>query len=146
MFRNLPKVPTISSSAIIGGVAFLALLFFIGYVVYKKSKKVVLPTPQGAPSEAIIILFSVDWCPHCKTAKPEWEQAKQELNGKVINGYTVVFNEVDCTSESAEVEKQIEQYKITGYPTIKLLKDGQVIEYDAKPTKATIINFLNTVL
>jgi hypothetical protein len=27
-----------------------------------------------------------------------------------------------------------------------LLKDGQVIEYDAKPTKETLTQFLNTVL
>jgi hypothetical protein len=30
--------------------------------------------------------------------------------------------------------------------TIKLLKDNQVIEYDAKPTKSTMEQFLNTVL
>ena len=40
----------------------------------------------------------------------------------------------------------INSYKIEGYPTIKLLKDGQVIEYDAKPTKETLTQFLNTVL
>ena len=40
----------------------------------------------------------------------------------------------------------INKYKIEGYPTIKLLKDGNVIEYDAKPNKATLEQFLNTVL
>ena len=30
--------------------------------------------------------------------------------------------------------------------SIKLLKDGQVIEYDAKPSKETLTQFLNTVL
>ena len=38
------------------------------------------------------------------------------------------------------------QYNIEGYPTIKLLKDGQIIEYDAKPSKDTLNQFLNTVL
>jgi hypothetical protein len=40
----------------------------------------------------------------------------------------------------------MDQYKIEGYPTIKLLKDGQVIEYDAKPSKDTLEQFLKTVL
>ncbi len=29
---------------------------------------------------------------------------------------------------------------------IKLVKDGQVIEYDAKPSKETLTKFLNTFL
>ena len=40
----------------------------------------------------------------------------------------------------------MDKYNIEGYPTIKLLKDGQVIEYDAKPSKDTLNQFLNTVL
>ena len=40
----------------------------------------------------------------------------------------------------------VKQYNIEGYPTIKLLKDGQVIEFDAKPTQKTLDQFLNTVL
>jgi hypothetical protein len=38
------------------------------------------------------------------------------------------------------------KYNIEGFPTIKLLKDGQIIEYDAKPAKDTLKEFLNTVL
>ena len=96
--------------------------------------------------EAEIMLFYVDWCPHCKTAKPEWEQVKAEYDGKNVNGYIITFTEINCTNETAEVEKMVNSYKIDGYPTIKLLKDGTVIEYDAKPTKETLTQFLNTVL
>jgi thiol-disulfide isomerase/thioredoxin len=96
--------------------------------------------------EAEIMLFYVDWCPHCKTAKPEWEQVKTEYENKTINGYHVVFTEVNCTNETPDVEKMIQNYKIDGYPTIKTLKDGQVVEFDAKPTKANLEQFLNTIL
>lgn len=105
--------------------------------------------PMGTPGsakQAELLLFSVDWCPHCKTAKPEWESLKQEYQGKTINGYQVIFTDVNCTNESPEVEKMMNTYKIEGYPTVKLLKDGQVIEYDAKPTKDTLSQFLNSVL
>ena len=63
-----------------------------------------------------------------------------------LNGYKVVFTDVNCTNESSEVEQMMDKYKIEGYPTIKLLKDGQIIEYDAKPSKDTLTQFLNTVL
>ena len=96
--------------------------------------------------DAEIMLFYVDWCPHCKTAKPAWNDVKSEYENKTINGYKVIFTEVNCTEETAEVEHLMNKYNIEGFPTIKLLKDGQVIEYDAKPTKDTLNQFLNTVL
>jgi thiol-disulfide isomerase/thioredoxin len=133
-----------------GLVLFVVGLIIISYFMFNsfnKEKNTPSVSHQSSGGkEAEIILFYVDWCPHCKTAKPEWEQVKSEYQGKTINGYTIVFTEINCTNESPEVEKLINNYKIEGYPTIKLLKDGQVIEYDAKPSKATLIQFLNTVL
>ena len=101
---------------------------------------------NSSTKEAELILFYVDWCPHCKTAKPEWNNLKEECEGKTINGYKVIFTEINCTNESVDIEKMVKQYNIEGYPTIKLLKDGQVIEFDAKPTQKTLDQFLNTVL
>jgi thiol-disulfide isomerase/thioredoxin len=95
---------------------------------------------------ATMMLFYVDWCPHCKTAKPEWENLKTEYEGKQINGYTISFTEYNCTTESPETDELMNRYKIEGYPTIKLIKDNEVIEYDAKPTKSTMEQFLHTVL
>ena len=93
-----------------------------------------------------LMLFYVDWCPHCKTAKPIWEQVKKEYEGKNVNGYNLIFTDIDCTTESPDVEKMMNTYKIEGFPTIKMLKEGQVIEFDAKPTKSNIEKFINTVL
>lgn len=96
--------------------------------------------------DAELMFFYVDWCPHCKTAKPVWDELKSEYENKKINGYTILFTEINCTNESPEIESLMNKYKIEGFPTIKLLKDGNIIEYDAKPNKATLIEFLNTAL
>jgi len=96
--------------------------------------------------QAELLLFSVDWCPHCKKAKPIWDDLKTEYENKNINGYKIIFTDIDCTNETPEIESIIKKYSIDGYPTIKLLKDNQVIEYDAKPSKSTLSEFLNTVL
>jgi hypothetical protein len=103
-------------------------------------------TNANGNKQAELMLFSVDWCPHCKSAKPEWDNLKNQFENKTINGYTIIFTEHNCTNETSEVEELMNKYKIEGYPTIKLLKDNQVIEYDAKPTKSTMEQFLNTVL
>ncbi len=113
---------------------------------YKANSEQV-PIGSSTPSnKAELLFFYADWCPHCKAAKPIWNDLKSEYENKTINGYQVIFTEIDCSEETAEVEKLMNQYNVEGYPTIKLLKDGQVIEYDAKPSKETLTKFLNTVL
>jgi thiol-disulfide isomerase/thioredoxin len=113
---------------------------------YQANKEDLSPDSAQKSNSAELLLFYVDWCPHCKTAKPIWNELKTEYENKTINGYKVIFTEINCTTETAEIEKMVNKYNIEGYPTIKLLKDGQVIEYDAKPSKATLEQFLNTVL
>jgi thiol-disulfide isomerase/thioredoxin len=141
-------------------IIFIVVLIFIfvGYTAYKQytvnstnfyANRENMPNGKGQTTSnntATLMLFYVDWCPHCKTAKPEWDALKTEYENKTVNGYTIVFEEHNCTVEGPEVEKLMDKYKIEGYPTIKLIKDNQVIEYDAKPTKSTMEQFLNTVL
>ena len=136
----------------------LLIAVFIGIAYYVYTSQTAKPNSNyrdnanagtagsGSGKEAELMLFYVDWCPHCKTAKPEWEQVKAEYEGKTINGYSIVFTEINCTNETPDTEKLMNTYKIEGYPTIKLLKDGQVIEFDAKPTKAHLEQFLKTVI
>jgi len=141
-----------SWTTIIMYVMIVVFLILIGYFTYKQFMTNTSYKPNrenmnnSSNKEAELILFYVDWCPHCKTAKPEWEKLKTEYESKQINGYNIVFTEYNCTNETAEIEQLMNQYKIEGYPTIKLLKDNQIIEYDAKPSKATLEQFLNTVL
>ena len=130
--------------------ASLAIFYYFYYIAPAKSsyhpnsEQVPLGSSNGNTAE--LMFFYADWCPHCKSAKPIWNDLKSEYENKTINGYKIIFTEVDCSEESSEVEKLMNQYNVEGYPTIKLIKDGQVIEYDAKPSKDTLTKFLNTVL
>lgn len=134
----------------VGIIALIVILLLTALYMYnnqtKTQQKENFENGSDDKRTAELMFFSVDWCPHCKTAKPEWEQLKAEYKDKKINGYNLIFTDIDCTKETPQIEKLMNTYKIEGYPTIKLLKDGQVIDYDAKPTKDTLVKFLNTVL
>ena len=135
--------------SIVAGILFiiLAVLYYFYYIAPSKNAK--YHANQGsnpATNNAELLFFFADWCPHCKTAKPIWESIREQYQNKTINGYHVIFTEVNCTTESAETEQMMNKYNIEGFPTIKLLKDGQIVEFDAKPTRETLIEFLNTVL
>ena len=152
-FFMTPKIIMIIVSVLIMvGVATYYYIYYISPRIETKfrdqstSKDDVQNMRTDENGDAEIILFHVDWCPHCKTAKPEWDKVMNEFDGKDVNGYTLQFTEVNCTDENAEVQEMVEKYNIEGYPTIKLIKGDQVIDFEAKPTKDTLSQFIKTVL
>ena len=124
------------------GYSFLSKKYSVGY----KANSEHIPVDGVSSNEAELLLFSANWCPHCKAAKPIWEEVKNEYKGKTVNGYAIKFTDVDCTNESPDVARMMDRYKIEGFPTIKLIKNGQVIEFDAKVTKANLEQFINTAV
>jgi len=93
---------------------------------------------------AIIRMFKVDWCPHCKKALPEFQSVKDQYDGKTINGYKLSLVVVD--GEDPTNESLVNEFKIQGYPTVVLTKDGKNIEYEAKVNKTTLQEFINTMV
>jgi thiol-disulfide isomerase/thioredoxin len=105
------------------------------YLVQPKKKSV-----SNTPKVADFFYFYTSWCPYCKKAFVEWNKFKSEWNYKTLDGYTLKFQEVDCDINEALASK----YKVETYPTIKLVKDDLVIDYDAKPTLDSLTLFLST--
>jgi len=129
-------------SAILLGISFWVYRTYITprlNPIYIDNKEIATGEPE---KEAQLFFFYTTWCPHCKNARPEWEKLKEEYEGKPINNTRVFFRDVDCDKE----EEVADQYKVDGYPTIKLVKDGQIVEYDAKPNYQTLVEFLHTTL
>lgn len=89
-----------------------------------------------------LYIFTVNWCPHSKKAIPIWEQLKAEYSNKTFNNYNINFIQVDGEENPSLADK----YKVEGYPTIKMVKGNQVIEYDAKPSLEHLNEFLNSTL
>ena len=95
---------------------------------------------KESASGADLYFFYTNWCPHCKKAMPAWKQFKTEMKDKVVKGKKINFIEVDCEKE----KKVADKFNVKGYPTIKLVNNNQVIEYDAKPDMDTLREFINT--
>jgi thiol-disulfide isomerase/thioredoxin len=85
-----------------------------------------------------LFYFYTSWCPYCKKSRVEWNKFKAEWDHKTYNGYVLQFQEIDCDVDESTAAK----YDVTKYPTIKLVKDDTVIDFDAKPTVDTLTRFL----
>jgi thiol-disulfide isomerase/thioredoxin len=114
--------------------------------------------PSGPPDipkkYAYFKLFCVNWCPYCNKLLNSgvYEKFYNENFKKEINGYTLLISKIDCTDDtSISVQKAISDYNITGFPTIKLEKDGEnnpssAIDFDAEPTLYNLNNFVQTAI
>ena len=96
-------------------------------------------------SDKKIILFYADWCGYCKRFLPIWEELK--LDEKLKN---VQFIDIDMSNEKKIIKGDlitsdlnlVNEVQINGFPTIKILHNGILTDYNNKREKENIINFL----
>lgn len=149
---------------------FLYDTYFVKYKKNMNYKNVA--NAKNTKDICSVYFFSVDWCPHCVKAKPEWLKFKQENNNKIINGYILKCYDIDCTKDNGDeviqfdvldvnnpdaskeipirptpikLSEMIKKYNIDSYPTIKLTKGDMVVDFDSKITKDTLTQFVFSV-
>tara|TARA_B110000261_G_scaffold163385_1_gene209284 strand:- start:2686 stop:3162 length:477 start_codon:yes stop_codon:yes gene_type:complete len=105
-------------------------------------------TQQKSADNSIIYYFHANWCPYSKKVTPIWNKLKEKYNNKVVNKFSVVFQEFDGDENEKDIDQFSKTYKkkIDGYPTIILIKQNEVIEFDAEPTKENLTAFIEKTL
>ena len=82
-------------------------------------------------NKPIVYLYYADWCPHCKTMKPKWNEFKNNYK----NLYD--FRDVDCTNGTDNPD-------IKGFPTILLNYNNKITEMEeGVETYMDIYKFVN---
>lgn len=133
-------------------VILLVLIFvYVGIYVYKRNTNenfdVANDPTMKRENEVVIYFFHADWCPHCKKAKPEWDSFYSTTDGKEVNGYKVSCKDVNCTDEDdATANMYINKFGVDSYPTIKMIKDGNTIDFESRITNSSLNSFLETML
>jgi hypothetical protein len=92
-----------------------------------------------ANTELNLMLFSVDWCPHCLNTRKVWDSFKTTYKPE---GVIIVYTEIDCDKYANTADS----YNITEYPTIILIKNDKKYIYDAQISNDTLELFINTVI
>lgn len=125
----------------------VVIFIVIGVKAYKhfkdSSKKVQFSdVPNEGGSNTIqVLFFHVDWCAHCVKATPLWKSFCDQYNGKTVNGYVIDCLDLDCSDDSPN-KKVADTYKddfeVSSFPTVILLKGNEKIDFDAKVTKQNL--------
>ena len=135
---------------------FIVIIIFlsVGFVWYNNYKKQLnnpfkdVANANDRNLEVKIYFFHADWCPHCKKAQPEWNAFTTQYDGTEVNGYKIICIDVDCTSDppSEESKSLMKTYSVSSFPTVKLLHNDTIIDFDSKIKTTTLETFINTML
>jgi len=159
--------------SLILGLILFAVFAIIGYYAYQryfianKQKKKPFENVANATNQQPVVkiyYFFTDWCPYCQKTKDAWNDFKTSASGTLVNGYLVECISVNCTEDNgdsaqtefkekngieptpAEVTHLINQFQINAYPTIKMVKDDETIDYDAQINYDNLNKYMKTVL
>lgn len=74
--------------------------------------------------------FVISRCGHCKRLKPEFEKAGDILKK---NDPVITLAKVDCTEAGKDT---CNKFSVTGYPTLKIFKNGELSQEYSGPREA----------
>ena len=102
---------------------------------------------QNTSSAEIYFIFA-KWCPYSKKVMPIWDTLKEKYNRKVVKTMPIIFKELDGDEQEKELDLFSKNFnkKIDGFPTIILVKENDVIEFDAEPTQDNLEAFITSTL
>lgn len=136
-------------------ILFLLFIFmlatYFAYIWYienklqkKKTDDIANANRRGKNAE--LYFFSVDWCPHCKTAKPEWAKFVADYDGNEINGFIIKCNTINATNdEDPEISTLVQKFGVEHYPTLKMVVDEKIIEFQGKIVEASLVKFITAM-
>jgi thiol-disulfide isomerase/thioredoxin len=134
---------------------FLALMLIIivtfvfsKYVIPLMDKKLRDNTSNANLRDVIVDVrfFSVNWCPSCVKAKPEWKKFVDKYDKQKLNGFKINCINVDCTNDKDPmIIDTMSTYNIVHFPTIKIVKEKETIDYEGKVTLLNLEQFINSL-
>jgi len=98
----------------------------------KKTNKAKKTNKKKTKDESTIVLIYANWCPHCQTMKPEWNEMKNRL-GMDIETIEIEDSDFDKDTKIRDIEDNKlkgEHIEIMGYPTMFKVHNGHTDYYD----------------
>ena len=108
-----------------------------------KTKKAKKSNKKKTKDESTIVLIYANWCPHCQTMKPEWNEMKNRL-GMDIETIEIEDSDFDKDMKIRDIEDNKlkgEHIEIMGYPTMFKVHNGHTDYYNGSRNASDMITW-----
>lgn len=109
-----------------------------------------IDNPIDEKKPVVVVLIHADWCGHCQTLKPEWNQMKESLND--MENDKIIFE----TIESAELDNKLpllsqkymngNQVSYSGFPTIGNIENNEFKQYGGQRNSAELLEWIRGLI
>ncbi|OWF40778.1 protein disulfide-isomerase A4-like [Mizuhopecten yessoensis] len=86
-------------------------------------------------ADLVLLEFYAPWCGHCKKLAPDYEKAAKRL---ADIDEPIFLGKVDATEE----KELASRFDVTGYPTLKMFRNGRDSDYNGERDVSGIINYM----
>jgi thiol-disulfide isomerase/thioredoxin len=85
--------------------------------------------------KALLLVYRTN-CIHCNRMKPAWDKAAAKHPDKMVA--------LDATTSTPELEAVLSKLNVTGYPTMFVMNNGEVVkQYDGGRSEEDISSFVD---
>jgi thiol-disulfide isomerase/thioredoxin len=96
----------------------------------------------------IFIKLYADWCGHCQTLAPIWNQVEQECKNTFADQPLAIVSIENGTFDKFKNNQMDDLYNnviapVKGYPTIGAITNKKFVPYEGERTKEAMLDFIN---
>ena len=114
------------------GIFFIFALYYKNDLLTTQKQKETFSSDNG-----VLTMYHAHWCPHCKSALPEFKLASKENDTKIE------CREVESEEPEFNLLTEELKEKIQGFPTYIFSKDGVHEVYTGGRDHSSILKFLS---
>jgi len=118
-------------------VLLLAIIVTIVVIYKKKVERFVGLGPSSADSNvAVVTYYYLPGCPHCVAFSDEWAKFEGTADPSLMTAVSI-----DASDENNKAV--IASEGISGYPTIRITKNGNNVDYKGKRDALALIDYVS---
>lgn len=127
-----------STRNLISVIILIAIIVAVVVIYKKRIERFASPSSDNSANVATVSYYYLPKCPYCVAFSDEWAKFEATADPSLIKAVSV-----DASEDSNK--KLVASEGISGYPTIRITKDDNTIDYKGARTASALIDYVSNL-